>query len=90
LLLLKRQLKTAGWPVENNLHKSTMSDAIESLKVVKPLVLFLDLNLPDSNGLDTFLTIQAMVPDVPIIILSGTDDTSLSVQAVQAGAQDFW
>ena len=89
LMLLKGQLETAGWSAEYSQNESLLTDAIESLKTIKPVVVFLDLNLPDSNGLETFLTLQAIIPDVPIIILSGTNDTSLSLQAVQAGAQDF-
>ncbi len=89
LLILKDQLKTAGWCTEFNKENFRLSDAVEDLKTIKPVVVFLDLNLPDSNGLETFLAIQEMVPDVPIIILSGMNDTSLSLQAVQAGAQDF-
>lgn len=89
LLLLKDQLETAGWSIKNSQHETRLNDAIESLKTIKPVVVFLDLNLPDSNGLETFLTIQSMAPDVPIIILSGINDTTLSIQAVQAGAQDF-
>ena len=89
LLLLKDQLETAGWPVNNSRDEGSLTDAIKSLKTIKPILVFLDLNLPDSNGLETFLTIQSIAPDVPIIILSGTNDTSLSIQAVQSGAQDF-
>ncbi len=89
LLLLKTQLEAAGWPLKNRQYISTLAEAVESLKNIKPTVILIDLNLPDSNGLETFLTIQGIAPEVPIIILSGTDDTDLSIQAVQAGAQDF-
>jgi two-component system, NarL family, sensor histidine kinase UhpB len=89
LLLLKTQLEAAGWPLKNSQDISTLSEAVENLKTHKPSVIIIDLNLPDSNGLETFLTVQGLVPEVPIIILSGTDDTPLSIQAVQAGAQDF-
>ena len=33
--------------------------------------ILVDLNLPDSNGLDTFLNIHAKAPKTPIIILTG-------------------
>ena len=88
-LLLNEQLKHAGWSTTKNEHSARLTDAIESLKKIKPAIVFLDLNLPDSNGLDTFLTINAIAPDIPIIILSGMNDTDLSVQAVKAGAQDY-
>lgn len=52
-------------------------------------IILLDLSLPDSRGLATFLQLHAQVPEIPIIVLSGLDDTTVAVQAVQEGAQDF-
>ena len=49
----------------------------------------LDLGLPDSNGLDTFRAVRSKYSELPIIVLSGLDDESVAVQAVQAGAQDY-
>ena len=49
----------------------------------------LDLSLPDSSGLGTFETVRDRVPDVPVVVLTGLDDETVAVQAVQAGAQDF-
>jgi len=48
-----------------------------------------DLSLPDSRGLDTFTRLHARARRVPIIVLSGLNDTTLAVQAVHEGAQDF-
>src|SRR2546421_2369822 len=48
-----------------------------------------DLSLPDSRGLDTFAKLHAQAGQVPIIVLSGLTDTTLAVQAVHEGAQDF-
>jgi two-component system, NarL family, sensor histidine kinase UhpB len=88
-LLLKEQLIHAGWPVGDSQHKVRLVDAILSLQSIRPTIVFLDLNLPDSNGLETFLSVNSVAPDIPIIILSGMNDTHLSVQAVKAGAQDY-
>jgi PAS domain S-box-containing protein len=49
----------------------------------------LDLGLPDSQGLETFARLQREHPAIPILIVSGLDDETLAVQAVQGGAQDF-
>ena len=49
----------------------------------------LDLGLPDSQGLDTLDRVQTEAPDVPIIVLTGTQDEGLGVKAVQIGAQDY-
>jgi DNA-binding response OmpR family regulator len=48
----------------------------------------LDLNLPDSQGLDTLVELQRERPGVPVVVLTGRNDEELAVKAVQAGAQD--
>src|ERR1043166_5195087 len=48
-----------------------------------------DLSLPDSSGLETFARLHGSAPQVPIILLSGLDDTTIAVQAVHEGAQDY-
>lgn len=52
-------------------------------------VALLDLNLPDSQGLETFRTIQRHAPVLPIIVLTSLEDESAALSAVQQGAQDF-
>jgi len=52
-------------------------------------IVLLDLSLPDSRGLATFAQLHAKAPQIPIIVLSGLNDTTVAVQAVHEGAQDF-
>jgi len=52
-------------------------------------LVLLDLNLPDSSGLDSFVSINAQVPNIPIVVLTGSDDEELALNAVQIGAQDY-
>ena len=52
-------------------------------------VLLLDLSLPDSQGLETLLRVQASTPRIPMVVMTGTDDVDLAIRAVQAGAQDY-
>jgi len=52
-------------------------------------LLLLDLGLPESQGLDTLDRVQTQAPGVPIIVLTGSNDEALGVQAVQMGAQDY-
>ena len=52
-------------------------------------VLLLDLSLPDSQGLETFLQAHVQAPEVPIVVLSGTDDDEVALEAVRNGAQDY-
>ena len=52
-------------------------------------VVLLDLGLPDSWGLDTVSRAHAQARQVPIIVLTGSEDEEVGVKAVQAGAQDY-
>lgn len=52
-------------------------------------VVLLDLFLPDSRGLDTFLKLRNSTVNIPIVILTSLDDESLGWQAIRDGAQDY-
>jgi signal transduction histidine kinase/DNA-binding response OmpR family regulator len=52
-------------------------------------VVLLDLSLPDSFGLETFLSLSKFVPNVPIVILTGPNDENIAAEAIKLGAQDF-
>jgi len=52
-------------------------------------LVLLDLFLPDSQGLDTFVRAGRRAQQVPIVVLTALDDESIAVRAVEAGAQDY-
>ena len=52
-------------------------------------VAIIDLSLPDSFGLDTFISFHKEYPLVPTIIMTGTKDYEVAFTAVQKGAQDY-
>jgi len=52
-------------------------------------LVLLDLNLPDSMGVETFNKLHQMAPKIPIIVLTGTEDPKLGVVCIQNGAQDY-
>jgi DNA-binding response OmpR family regulator len=52
-------------------------------------VVLLDLNLPDSRGLDTVRQAHAAASSVPLVVLTGHDDEALAFEALKKGAQDF-
>lgn len=54
-----------------------------------PDVILLDLNLPDSAGLVTLLNLKEKSRDIPIVVLTGVDDTRLIREALKSGAQDY-
>jgi PAS domain S-box-containing protein len=66
-----------------------ISEALTLLESGDFDVILLDLNLPDSRGLDTISSVHERNPSVPLVVLTGQADPTLGVQAVQAGAQDY-
>jgi len=66
-----------------------LSTGLEHLSEGGIDIVLLDLSLPDSQGLDTFARVYAQAPQVPIVVLTGLDDETLAVKAVQEGAQDY-
>jgi len=66
-----------------------LSDALASLDKEEPVLILLDLNLPDSHGAETFRKVMKHSPNVPIVVLSGQDDEALAISAVHHGVQDY-
>jgi DNA-binding response OmpR family regulator len=52
-------------------------------------VIVLDLGLPDMSGLDVCLNIRRFNTQVPILILSGSQDANTKVTLLEAGADDY-
>jgi signal transduction histidine kinase len=66
-----------------------LKEALSRLASQSCDVLLLGLQLPDSDGLDTFVNVSTAFPAIPIIILTGMNDEELAVEAVRRGAQDY-
>lgn len=68
-----------------------LADVISHLQQTekRPDAVLLDLTLPDSTGLDTLIALHETIGDVPIIVLSGLDDSKTAVEAIKAGAHDW-
>src|SRR5687767_8367963 len=70
-------------------HVERLAAGIERIAKEHFDVIVSDLVLPDSQGIQTFEQLEARIEDVPIIVLSGSDDETLAVRAVREGAQDY-
>jgi len=63
--------------------------ALDALAHEKFDVALVDLSLPDSNGLETLLTVQRHAPGLPMVALTGLKSESMALAAVKQGAQDY-
>ena len=66
-----------------------LTKGMEYLSHKKFDIVLLDLMLPDSEGIDTFIYVYNHVQNIPIIVLSGLNDETVAINAVQQGAQDY-
>ncbi|MCC5638143.1 response regulator [Nostoc sp. CHAB 5844] len=66
-----------------------LSEALNLLAHDNFDLMLLDLSLPDSQGIDTFISATRQAKATPIIVLTGLDDENLALRAVQEGAQDY-
>lgn len=68
-------------------HVKRLNLALEQLQQTRFDVVLLDLSLPDSQGLETIAKVQAAVPHLAIVVLTGLQDKTMALQAVAQGAQ---
>lgn len=82
--------------IRNQLSEQFEVECIDCLAKLRPIlfdkkidIILLDLHLPDSQGLQTYLDCRTQAPNIPIIILTVTSDDALAFEAIKRGAQDF-
>lgn len=70
-------------------HVERLGDALAILAERQMSVVLLDLGLPDSRGLETLTTLHRHSADVPIIVLTSSDDDELFIGSAQEGAHEY-
>ena len=66
-----------------------LSSALKLLQEKSFDVALLDLGLPDSDGLSAVTTLKEAAPDLPIFVMTASDDEQLAEDAIQLGAERF-
>lgn len=49
----------------------------------------LDIGMPVMDGFEALRAIRTYRPDLPVLMLTGSDDTNIAVKAIKEGASDF-
>ena len=73
----------------NVTHVTYLAEALEIASNGTIDVILLDLNLPDSLGIDSLSKLHALVPKIPIIVMTGLGDQEINDKVLQEGARDF-
>lgn len=88
--LVTRMLQ-ASWRGELEITRaSRIGDALDDLPPSGSGCILLDLGLPDSVGFDGLARLAAAAPELPIVVLTGSQrDEDSGIAALQHGAQDY-
>ena len=88
-LLLQASLSEAGVVGFDFTHVECWAEAAQCLHDKEFDVLLLDLSLPDVTGQETFLRARTEAPHLPILVMTGSGDEALGLEAVRHGIQDY-
>jgi DNA-binding response OmpR family regulator len=84
--LLSRFLKRQGFEVYT---ANCLEDGKEQLLDKHPNFLFLDVNLPDGNGLKAIPDLRSIDRDVNIVLMSAYNDSEMQIHAKELGVKSF-
>ncbi len=70
-------------------HRQTLAQALEYLGKHSPDVLLVDLGLPDAQAVEAVILLRGAAPNLPLVVLTVTNDGDLATESLQAGAQDY-
>lgn len=86
-------LETLGGVLADNgfatVTTTSGEEAVTLYRERRPDVVFLDVWLPDRDGLETLERLRALDPDAAVIMLSGHGTTATAVRAIRMGAHDY-
>ena len=86
ILYLLNQSPTESFNVN---QVDRLSKALNTLRKTTFDAILLDLSLPESSGIDTFLQVYNHAPDMAIIIIAGEEIKQLAIEVIREGAQDY-
>jgi PAS domain S-box-containing protein len=87
--LLQEMLREASVSDVRLVAAPTLQAGLRLLEVESFDVALVDLSLPDADGLESLEKLQSKAPHLPIIVITGRDDSEIALQAVREGAQDY-
>lgn len=62
---------------------------VQSSNIGEINAVLLDINMPRMDGFEALKIIRKYRPDLPVLMLTGNDDTAIAVKAIKEGASDF-
>ncbi len=73
-------------------HVYTADDSEEGMKLAQshtPAIVLLDIWMPGQDGIDTLKNFKTLLPDLPVIMMSGHGSIETAVRTIKLGAYDY-
>lgn len=87
--IVTRVLSQVGQTLFDITNVVTLREATRSVEREVFQTIIMDLGLPDNEGLDGAKQLLSLVPQTPLIILTGSDEPDLMLRAIEIGADEF-
>ena len=68
---------------------SNIEEAINSLKVIEPELIFLDIKISKENGLDFLKQIHSDKSNIPVVMITAFPSSQTAITAFRSGAFDY-
>lgn len=88
-LILKEELSEQMDFFYDTIHIDSLTKSLEYLSSNTVDIIFVDLGLPESQGLETFLKLYKQASNTPIVVVSGNKDVKIAIECVKVGAADY-
>ncbi len=84
--LMQSFLEHAGYTI---ITANRAKNALELVELEKPSVVFLDVVMPEMDGLECLKRIKKTAPETIVIMVSGLQDEGVAKEAIRYGAYDY-
>ncbi|MCD6175812.1 MAG: PAS domain-containing protein [Planctomycetes bacterium] len=88
-MILENMLLKTTLTISAIIKSETLESTVNILESRDIDMILLDLNLPDSNGLDTLISVKEKSPQKPVVVITGEHDEILGLKAISNGAQEY-
>ena len=86
-MMVKDALTKAGYT--DLIEAQDGAEAVEKFNAENPDLVFMDITMPNKDGLEALKEIKAAHPNANIVMCSAMGQESMVIEAIQSGAKDF-
>ena len=86
-MMVKDALTKAGYT--DLIEAQDGAEAVEKFNAENPDLVFMDITMPNKDGLEALKEIKAAHPNANIVMCSAMGQQAMVIEAIKSGAKDF-